>query len=64
MENGVREKIIENFAKSEYELLEICTSDTHYAPVKARNKNGYYQLGLITGAEKLSKWLLQITKKS
>ena len=64
MENGVREKIIENFAKSEYELLEICTSDTHYAPVKARNKNGYYQLGLITGADKLSKWLLEITKKA
>ena len=64
MENGVREKIIENFAKSEYELLEICTSDTHYAPVKARNKNGYYQLGLITGADKLSKWLLEITKRA
>ena len=64
MENGVREKIIENLAKSEYELLEICTSDTHYAPVKARNKNGYYQLGLITGADKLSKWLLEITKRA
>ena len=64
MENGVREKIIENFSKNGYELLEICTSDTHYAPVKARNKNGYYQLGLITGADKLSRWLLEITKKA
>ncbi|MGI9565504.1 MAG: DUF2070 family protein [Nitrosopumilus sp.] len=62
MENGVREKIIENFAKKEYQLLEICTSDTHYAPVKARNRNGYYQLGLITSADKLSKWLFEITK--
>ena len=60
MENGVREKIVENFVKREYQLLEICTSDTHYAPVKARNRNGYYQLGLITGAEKLSKWFLEI----
>jgi len=60
MENGVREKIVENFTKREYQLLEICTSDTHYAPVKARNRNGYYQLGLITGAEKLSKWFLEI----
>jgi len=60
MENGIREKIVENFAKKEYQLLEICTSDTHYAPVKARNRNGYYQLGLITGAEKLSKWFLEI----
>ncbi|MSV33699.1 MAG: DUF2070 family protein [Nitrosarchaeum sp.] len=64
MENGIREKIVENFAKKEYQLLEICTSDTHYAPVKARNRNGYYQLGLITGAEKLSKWFLEIAKNA
>ena len=49
--------------KKEYQLLEICTSDTHYAPVKARNRNGYYQLGLITSADKLSKWFLEIAKK-
>jgi putative membrane protein len=60
MENGVREKIVENFAKQGRQLLEVCTSDTHYAPVKARNRNGYYQLGLITGADKLTKWFLQI----
>ncbi|MCH8084977.1 MAG: DUF2070 family protein, partial [Thaumarchaeota archaeon] len=60
MENGVREKIVENFAKKGYNLLEICTSDTHYAPVKARNRNGYYQLGLMTDSEKLSKWFLGI----
>ena len=64
MENGVREKIIDNFSKKGYRLLEICTSDTHYSPVKARNRNGYYQLGLITSADKLSKWFLEIAKKS
>jgi len=64
MENGVREKIVENFAKKGLQLLEICTSDTHYAPVKARNRNGYYQLGLITSAEKLSKWFLEIAKNA
>jgi len=62
MENGVREKIIDSLAERDFQLLEICTSDTHYAPVKARNRNGYYQLGLITGAEKLSKWFLDIAK--
>jgi len=62
MENGIREKIVENFAKRDYNLLEICTSDTHYAPVKARNRNGYYQLGLITDSEKLSEWFLDIAK--
>ena len=64
MENGVREKIIEIFAKKDYQLLEICTSDTHYAPVKARNRNGYYQLGLITSAEKLAKWFFEIAKNA
>ncbi|MBS3922540.1 MAG: DUF2070 family protein [Nitrosarchaeum sp.] len=64
MENGVREKIVDNFAKQGRQLLEICTSDTHYAPVKARNRNGYYQLGLITGADKLTKWFLQIAHEA
>ena len=64
MENGVREKIVQNFADKNYNLLEICTSDTHFAQVKARNKNGYYHLGLITGADKLSAWLLEIARNA
>ena len=64
MENGVREKIISIFEKKGYNLVEICTSDTHYAPVKARNRNGYYQLGLITSAEKLAKWYLEVAKNA
>jgi putative membrane protein len=40
MENGVREKITEIFAKKDYQLLEICTSDTHYAPVKPEIETG------------------------
>ena len=34
MENGVREKIVENFAKRDIQLLEICTSDTHLSTSK------------------------------
>lgn len=64
MENGVREKIVKNFADKNYNLLEICTSDTHFARVKARNKNGYYHLGLITSADKLSNWMLEIAKNA
>ena len=64
MENGIREKIVQHFADKNYNLLEICTSDTHFARVKARNKNGYYQLGLITSADKLSDWLLEIAEKA
>ncbi len=64
MENGVREKIIEKFEKQGYQLLEICTSDTHYASVKPRNRQGYYQLGLITSADKLTKWLFEIARNA
>ena len=64
MENGVREKIIEKFSKEGFDLLEICTSDTHYASVKARNRNGYYQLGLITSGDKLSKWFIEIAQNA
>ena len=64
MENGIREKIIEKFSNKGYNLLEICTSDTHYAAVKARNRNGYYQLGLITSGDKLSKWFMEIAEKA
>jgi len=64
MENGVREKIIEDFSNNGDNLLEICTSDTHYAAVKARNRNGYYQLGLITSSDKISKWFSKIAEKS
>ena len=62
MENGTREEIMINFADRGLSLLEICTSDTHYAQVKVRNKNGYYHLGLVTDAAKLSSWLLEIAK--
>ncbi len=64
MENGIREKIIEKFSNNGYNLLEICTSDTHYAVVKARNRNGYYQLGLITSGDKLSKWFMKIAENA
>jgi putative membrane protein len=64
MENGVREKIVEHFTKNNYNLLEICTSDTHYSSVKVRNKNGYYQLGFVTSPQILASWYLDIAKKS
>ena len=64
MENGVREKIIDHLAQEGYNLLEICTSDTHYSRVKVRNKNGYYQLGLITSDKDLSNWFLQMASRA
>ncbi len=64
MENGTREDIVSDFARRGLNFFEICTSDTHYAPVKARNRNGYYHLGLITGTEKISKWFLEIARRA
>ena len=64
MENGVREEIIDKLRSAGYEMLEICTSDTHYAQVKARNRNGYYHLGLVTPSENLSEWFGTIAAKA
>lgn len=64
MENGVRERIVERFERGGLSLLEVCTSDTHFAPVRARNRNGYYQLGLATDPERLAGWFLDIAARA
>lgn len=63
MENGTRESIVAAFTKTGRNLLEVCTSDTHYTPVKAKNRNGYYQLGLMSGNERLAEWFLGLAEK-
>ncbi len=62
MENGVREKIVNTFLKNKYKLLEICTSDTHHTTKGARNKNGYYQFGIVSDPHKIASWYLKIAK--
>ena len=64
MENGVREQIVKHFANVGYELIEICTSDTHFTADGARNKNGYFQLGIISKPEQLANWYLELAKKA
>lgn len=64
MENGVREKIVEHFAKNDLNLVEICTSDTHFSHSKVRNKQGYYQFGSISKVEDITKWFYEITQKA
>ena len=60
MENGVREKVVEHLSNAGYNLLEICTSDTHYTSMGVRNRNGYYHFGLITNVEQIADWYLQM----
>ena len=64
MENGVREQIVKHFANIGYELIEICTSDTHYTADGARNKNGYFQLGMISEPTQLANWYLELAQKA
>ena len=64
MENGVREKIVAYLQNNGYNLVEMFTSDTHFTTMGVRNRNGYYQLGIVTKPEKLADWCLSIAKKA
>jgi putative membrane protein len=64
MENGLREAVVKHFSKNGYDLIEICTSDTHYTTKGVRNRNGYYQFGFVTKPEDMTNWYLQIAKES
>jgi len=64
MENGLREEIVEHFTKNGFNLLEVCTSDTHYSAEIVRTKMGYYQLGVITKPPQISDWFLEVAKKA
>ncbi len=63
MENGVREEIVKHFSNNGYELIEICTSDTHYN-TSVRNRNGYYQFGIVSKANDAANWYLDVAKKA
>lgn len=64
MENGVREDVVKHFSNNGYELLELCTSDTHYTTMGVRNRNGYYQFGFISKPADVANWFLNIAKKA
>lgn len=64
MENGVREAVVKHFSDNGYDLIEICTSDTHYTTQGVRNRNGYYQFGLVTKPQDMANWYLEIAKES
>lgn len=63
MNNGTREKVVAEFTKTKRNLVDVCTSDTHFTPVKPKNSQGYYQLGLMAGDEKVSEWFLEMAYK-
>jgi putative membrane protein len=63
MENGVREEIVKHFSNNGYELIEICTSDTHFS-TGVRNRNGYYQFGIVSKPSDVANWYLDVAKKA
>lgn len=60
MENGVREAVAEAFRARGLRMLEMFTSDTHFSRVRVRNKNGYYQFGIISKPADISEWYLEL----
>lgn len=64
MENGVRERVVARLAEAGYDLLEICTSDTHFSRTTVRTRQGYYQFGIVTDADKIAEWFLELARRS
>lgn len=64
MQNGLREEIANHFSKNGCNLLEICTSDTHYKSRNARNKHGYFEFGSLAKADDAKSWFLLLARKA
>ena len=64
MQNGFREEIVNRLQKHGYNLLEICTSDSHYKARDARNKHGYFTFGSLSKPDEVASWYLNLAKKA
>lgn len=64
MQNGLREEIASHLLKHGFNLLELCTSDTHYKSRNARNKHGYFEFGSLAKPDDAKSWFLQLAKKA
>jgi putative membrane protein len=64
MRNGLREEIVASLSKSGYNLLDICTSDSHYKAREARNKYGYFYFGSLSESQEVASWYLNLVKKA
>jgi putative membrane protein len=64
MQNGFREEIVNSLSKNGYNLIEMCTSDTHYKTKEARNKHGYYTFGSLSTSDDASSWYIDLARKA
>ncbi len=64
MENGMREHIVGALAAGGMDLLDVCTSDTHFSRTTVRTRNGYYQFGAVTGRAQAASWFAEIASRA
>ncbi|MEM2160033.1 MAG: DUF2070 family protein [Candidatus Nitrosotenuis sp.] len=64
MENGVREHVVNYFAKNGLSLIELCTSDTHYSSIVVRTRTGYYPFGKVSTPDNIAEWYYTIAKQA
>jgi len=64
MENGVREYVVKQLSENGVDLIEICTSDTHYTRTEVRTRMGYFQFGKVSKSKEIANWFLNIAIKS
>jgi putative membrane protein len=60
VDNNIRNEILTQLGPRGLNMLEICTSDTHYTSGK-RTKEGYYPLGSITHVKELTDQFKMLT---
>ncbi len=64
MNKKLREHIVGYLSSNGISMLEICTSDTHFSAGRARNNVGYFTFGSFSNFDVVSKWYLEMAKKS
>ena len=63
MENQVRVAVISDLKSHGFNMIEICTSDTHSTSGK-RTRHGYYSLGSITSRKEIAGHYRQLASES
>jgi len=61
---GLRDKLVDGVKIDGVKIVEICTSDTHFASGKARSPIGYSPLGELTGVDEIIDAIRALAKKA
>jgi len=61
---GLRERLVDGVKIDGVKVVEICTSDTHFASGKARSPIGYSPLGELTGVDEIIDAIKVLAKKA